>query len=77
MKHVDKILIALAEDGVTLKMKKCNFFSASVEYLGHNIRLGRLESNNANTNRFAMLSPQLRRQRSDHSSGFVPSIGVS
>ena len=47
--HVDEVLSALRSSGVTLKIKKCRFFSDSVEYLGHIIRPGRLEVDNANT----------------------------
>lgn len=35
--------LAIGEDGVTLKLKKCRFFSHSVYYLGHIISLGQLE----------------------------------
>ena len=47
--HVDEVLTALGKAGVTLKMKKCTFFSDKVEYLGHVIRPGRLEVDGTNT----------------------------
>ena len=42
IRHVDEVLTALKKAGVTLKMKKCTFFSDTVEYLGHVIKSGRL-----------------------------------
>ena len=47
--HVDEILSALRASGVTLKIKKCRFFSDTVEYLGHVIKPGKLEVDSANT----------------------------
>ena len=47
--HVDEILTALGEAGGTLKIKKCKVFSKTVEYLGHVIKPGKLEIDNANT----------------------------
>ena len=49
IQHVDEILTALGNAGVTLKIKKCTFFSDSVEYLGHVIKPGKLEIDGANT----------------------------
>lgn len=39
---VDEILTTLGEARVTLKLKKCLFFSTCLEYLGHIINPGRL-----------------------------------
>ncbi len=47
--HVDEVLRCLADAGVTLKIKKCKFFTSTVEYLGHIIKPGRLEIDQANT----------------------------
>ena len=47
--HVDEILTALDTAGITLKIKKCRFFSEEVEYLGHIIKPGHLEIDKTNT----------------------------
>ena len=49
IRHVDEILDCLKRSGITLKIKKCKFFTKSVEYLGHIIRPGRLEIDHAHT----------------------------
>ena len=41
--HVDSILGALQAAGVSLKLKKCTFFTDTVTYLGHIIKPGSLE----------------------------------
>ena len=41
--HLRTILDLLQEAGVSLKLPKCHFFQASVDYLGHVIRPGKLE----------------------------------
>lgn len=48
IQHVDEILSALKEAGVTLKMYKCRFFTRRVEYLGHFISPGSLEADTTN-----------------------------
>ena len=35
-------MIALQEDGFSLKLKKCDFFKNKVDYLGHVVRPGKL-----------------------------------
>ena len=47
--HVDDILRCLSAAGVTLKIKKCKFFTTTVEYLGHVIKPGQLEIDPTNT----------------------------
>ena len=47
--HVDEVLTCLREAGITLKISKCTFFSDKINYLGHVIRPGRLEVDQANT----------------------------
>ena len=47
--HVDEILSVLREVGVSLKFKKCEFFTDCIKYLGHIIRPGRLEIDSAST----------------------------
>ena len=49
MVHVDHVLTLLRSAGVSLKLKKCNFFTQSVSYLGHVIRPGRLSLADKNT----------------------------
>ena len=49
IKHVDEVLSVLRSAGVSLKLKKCKFFTNAVEYLGHTIRPGRLEIDEAHT----------------------------
>ena len=41
--HVEQILTVLHNAGVSLKLKKCNFFTDTVKYLGHIVRPGTLE----------------------------------
>ena len=41
--HMRTILGMLKDAGVSLKLPKCHFFQSSVDYLGHVIRLGKLE----------------------------------
>ena len=41
--HVDKILSALNAAGISLKLRKWEFFTDKVKYLGHVIRPGKLE----------------------------------
>lgn len=47
--HVDEILTSLNQAGITLKIKKCKFFTKTVEYLGHIIMPGKLEIDHAHT----------------------------
>ena len=49
LEHVEQVLSALYEANITLKIKKCVFFSNMVNYLGHIIRPGQLEIDNAHT----------------------------
>ena len=49
IQHVDAILSALKAAGVSLKLKKCSFFTDKVKYLGHIIRPGTLELDPAST----------------------------
>ena len=49
IRQVDEVLQALRSAGVSLKFKKCKFFSTSINYLGHIIRPGRMEINQALT----------------------------
>lgn len=46
--HVKEVLSALHDAGASLKLKKCAFFTKSVQYLGHVIRPGRIEMANTN-----------------------------
>ena len=48
MAHVREVLRLLHTAGVLLKLAKCAFFDTSVTYLGHVIRLGRLEAERRN-----------------------------
>jgi len=45
--HVDRVLRLLLGAGVTLRMPKCRFLRKTVEYLGHEIKPGRLGVMNA------------------------------
>ena len=47
--HVDHVLRLLREAGVTLRLRKCRFFRTTVEYLGHEIKPGRLGVMDAHT----------------------------
>ena len=48
LKHVDEVLEILRQAGMALKLKKCHFFTNSVNYLGHVIRPGTLEVSEKN-----------------------------
>ncbi len=43
IEHVDAVLTALRGAGVSLKLRKCQFFTDRIRYLGHIIRPGTLE----------------------------------
>ncbi len=47
--HLQDVLRLLEEAGVTLKLKKCQLFCDTVDYLGHVIRPGRLALAEKNT----------------------------
>jgi RNase H-like domain found in reverse transcriptase/Reverse transcriptase (RNA-dependent DNA polymerase)/Integrase zinc binding domain/Integrase core domain/Chromo (CHRromatin Organisation MOdifier) domain len=47
--HVDEALSLLRHAGLSLKLRKCRFFSEAVDYLGHVIRPGRLGVAEKNT----------------------------
>ena len=51
--HVDEILTLLGQAGITLKLKKCEFFQPRVDYLGHVITPGKLAVALDNTKAFA------------------------
>jgi len=53
IQHVDYILTLLKKSGVTLKLKKSEFFQRSVDYLGHTIRPGKLEVTQSGTSALA------------------------
>jgi hypothetical protein len=46
---VQEVLSLLEKAGISLKLAKCHFFQASVDYLGHVIRPGRLGVAEKNT----------------------------
>jgi len=47
--HVDHVLRLLREAGVTLRLPKCRLFRTTLEYLGHEIKPGRLGVMDAHT----------------------------
>ena len=47
--HVEEVLQVLRDSGFSPKLKKCNFFAQSADYLGHVIRPGTLEVATKNT----------------------------
>ena len=49
LRHVHEALTLLRQAGLSLKLKKCRFFSQTVDYLGHVIRPGRLGVAEKNT----------------------------
>ena len=49
VKHVQDVLHFLLRAAISLKLKKCNFFTKVVDYLGHVIKPGRLEVATMNT----------------------------
>ena len=50
--HVDEVLTLLRSAGVSLKLKKCEFFQPKVDYLGHVITPGELAVATENTKAF-------------------------
>ena len=77
IRHVDEILTTLKVAEITLKMKKCNFFSDKVEYLGHLIRLGRLEVDTVNTTSLVTWNLQRRELNYGRSLDYGTSIDDS
>ena len=57
IQHVDEILHCLSKAGVTLKIKKCKFFTTTVDYLGHVIKPGKLEIDRTNTESLRKAAP--------------------
>ena len=53
LNHVNEILTLLRNAGVTLKLKKCDFFRNKVNYLGHVITPGKLSVATKNMEAFA------------------------
>jgi RNase H-like domain found in reverse transcriptase len=49
LQHVNEALTLLGNSGLSLKLKKCHFFSDTVDYLGHVLRPGRLGVAEKNT----------------------------
>ena len=47
--HLGEILAILKEAGLSLKLKKCNFFTKTVDYFAHVMRPGKLEVSEKNT----------------------------
>jgi Reverse transcriptase (RNA-dependent DNA polymerase) len=47
--HVAEVLTLLGNAGLSLQLKKCHFFSETVDYLGHVMRPGRLGVAEKNT----------------------------
>ena len=43
IRHVEEVLTTLQDAGFSLKLRKCEFFAETVDYLGHVIRPGRLQ----------------------------------
>ena len=42
LQHVDEVLTLLSKAGVSVKLKKCDFFCDPVSYLGHVVTPGKL-----------------------------------
>ena len=53
LKDVDEVLQLLHQAGVTLKLKKCSWFTKKVHYLGHHITPGKLAVAKVPTDSFA------------------------
>ena len=53
LKDVDEVLRLLHQAGVTLKLKRCYWFTKKVDYLGHDITPGKLAVAKAPTDSFA------------------------
>ena len=49
LRHVDEVLTALSTAGVSLRLRKSKFFTKTIEYLGHIVRPGTIEVNEAST----------------------------
>ena len=57
LKHVNEILDTLRKAGLSLKLKKCRFFTTTVDYLGHVIRPGLLEVATKNQEAIRKMNP--------------------
>lgn len=55
--HVYSVLQLLKDAGVTLQLKKCQFFTDNVDYLGHVIRPGKLQVADKTTEAIEGLKP--------------------
>ena len=53
LKDMDEVLRLLHQAGVTLKLKKCSWFTKKFHYLGHDITPGKLAVAKAPTDSFA------------------------
>ena len=49
IKHVDEVLTLLENAGISLKLRKCQFFRKSLDYLGHVLLPGRIAIAKDNT----------------------------
>ncbi|CAN8069114.1 unnamed protein product [Agarophyton chilense] len=56
-RHVKKVLTILQDAGVTQKLRKCAFFQASVDYLGHVVLPGKLKVATRTTNAIRQAKP--------------------
>ena len=44
LSHIRAVLTRVRQANLTLSPKKCHFAVAEIDYLGHHVRLGRLQS---------------------------------
>lgn len=57
IEHLNDVLTALGQAGISLKLPKCSFFTDTVKYLGHRIRPGTLEIEMALSKSLRQLRP--------------------
>ena len=73
VQHVDEVLSCLKAAGLTLKVSKCKLCTKRVEYLGHIIRPGTLEVDQANTKSLKDAKPPVNRTQMR---SFLGMVGV-
>ena len=57
IRHLREVLIVLKDTGMSLNLKKCSFFTKHIKYLGHIVRPGTIEVDQASTRCLEGLRP--------------------
>ena len=57
IRHVDEVLTTLGKAGISLRLRKCKFFTKTIKYLGHIVKPGTIEIDQAKTRTLQSLQP--------------------